>query len=34
VATEHYGNMGPGRALKACVQLPDGKDLCTKLAPD
>ncbi|MCU0541720.1 MAG: DUF2690 domain-containing protein [Oscillatoriaceae cyanobacterium Prado104] len=28
----HYGNMGPGRKLKACVVLPNKKNLCTKLA--
>jgi hypothetical protein len=28
----HYGNMGPGKKLKACAKLPDGKPVCTKLA--
>jgi hypothetical protein len=32
IPSAHYGNMGPGRKLKACVQLPDSKHLCTKLA--
>lgn len=32
VLGEHYGNMGPGKKLKACVRLPDSKPLCTKLA--
>jgi hypothetical protein len=27
----HYCNMGPGKNLKACANLPDGKRLCTKL---
>ncbi|MBD2130091.1 DUF2690 domain-containing protein [Microcoleus sp. ZQ-A2] len=29
---KYYGNMGPGRKLKACIQLPDNKHICTKLA--
>lgn len=28
----HYGNMGPGKNLKACAKLPDSKRLCTELA--
>jgi hypothetical protein len=28
----HYGNMGPGRSLKACVQIPQNQHYCTKLA--
>jgi Protein of unknown function (DUF2690) len=32
IPSPHYGNMGPGRKLKACVQLPNTKILCTKLA--
>jgi len=32
IPSPHYGNMGPGKKLKACVQLPDNKHLCTKLA--
>jgi hypothetical protein len=25
----HYSNMGPGKQLRACIQLPDGKQICT-----
>jgi len=32
VSGAHYGNMGPGRKLRACVKLPDNRHLCTKLA--
>ena len=31
--TPHYGNMGAGKNLKACTDLPNGKkNICTKLA--
>lgn len=29
---KHYGNMGPGSRLKACIQILNGDQLCTKLA--
>ncbi|HEY9611110.1 DUF2690 domain-containing protein [Allocoleopsis sp.] len=29
---EHYGNMGAGQNLKACVWLTDNRHLCTKIA--
>lgn len=32
ISSPHFGNMGAGRKLKACVQLPDNKHLCTQLA--
>lgn len=34
IAGPHFGNMAPGRNVKACVQLPDNKHLCTKLASE
>ncbi|MEM9924694.1 MAG: DUF2690 domain-containing protein [Cyanobacteria bacterium P01_D01_bin.50] len=32
VPAAHYGNMGPGKKLRACVGLPNDTHLCTKLA--
>lgn len=32
IPSEHYGNMGGGRKLKACVWLTDNRHLCTKIA--
>jgi len=29
----HYGNMGPGKKLKACFQMPNQEPKCTKLNP-
>jgi len=29
----HYGNMGPGKKLKACFQMPNQESKCTKLNP-
>jgi Protein of unknown function (DUF2690) len=31
IPSAHYGNMGAGKALKACAKLPDTKVLCTDL---
>ncbi|MBD1808864.1 DUF2690 domain-containing protein [Microcoleus sp. FACHB-SPT15] len=28
----HYGNMGPGRNLKACIEIPKKQVICTKTA--
>jgi hypothetical protein len=32
LATEYFGNMGEGRKLKACVQIPNLQKTCTKMA--
>ncbi len=32
IMTAHYGNMGVGKELKACVRLPNTQDVCTIIA--
>jgi Protein of unknown function (DUF2690) len=30
-AGDHFGDMGSGRQLRACVELPEGKHICTEM---